>query len=424
MTAQSCDIAGCVAGYAARLHAVIGDGHHVASPLGAWLLLALAGPASTGDDRVTLQNVLGCDVDVAADAAAALLASPHPEVASAVAVWVARSASLGEAFGRWRSGLPPTVSQGEVPDQAGLDAWAREHTLGLIERFPLRGDGLYLVLATALATKVTWRVAFELVPAAELGPDSPWSGRLRKVLRAPVARPGAQTGHSQFIAVTEEAGDVAVHVAAAQDGLLVCSVAADRAVPAGRVLAVAHRIACAHAVGASVPRRRLADLPLGAGPAWLLREEPSDQVKDRCTAVLPAWLARSEHDLADPELGFGAAGHAILPGPDPWEARQAAMARYSREGFEAAAVTGLAVAMAMARPGIRRVADLRFGHPYAVVAVTVDGTRAGRVWHGVPVFSAWVTSPADADDDGQADGQPDDGRPDVGQPDDGRVRPL
>ncbi|MBM0258971.1 hypothetical protein JNW89_21570, partial [Micromonospora sp. 4G55] len=40
-----------LARYAARLHAGAGDRHHVASPLGAWLLLALAAPAATGADR-------------------------------------------------------------------------------------------------------------------------------------------------------------------------------------------------------------------------------------------------------------------------------------------------------------------------------------------------------------------------------------
>ena len=44
--------------YAARLHAAIGPGHQVASPLGAWLLLALVGPAAAGPDRVTVTDPL------------------------------------------------------------------------------------------------------------------------------------------------------------------------------------------------------------------------------------------------------------------------------------------------------------------------------------------------------------------------------
>jgi hypothetical protein len=407
MATQTCDVARCVSGYAGRLHAAIGASHHVASPLGAWLLLALAAPASSGPERAALADILGCDADEAARAAAGLLTDPHPAVAGAAAVWTAPSAPLGEAFRRWHASLPAAVSRGDLPDQAGLDRWAREHTFGLIERFPVQwSSDLYLILASALATKVSWLVPFDLVPAAELGRQSEWPDRVSQVLRAPGPRPGHPAGHQQFIAVTGRAGDVAVHVADARDGLIVCSVAADPSAPSGDVVAAAHEIACAVAVGTPVEQRSLADLPLGPGPAWLLREEHSN-AGDTCTAVLPAWKARSDHDLAPhPGLGFGIVKETLAPG-DPWQARQAAMARYSRFGFEAAAVTAVAIALAMVRPtGVRRVADLRFAHPYAVVAVTTDGNeaapaaQAGRHgWHGVPVFSAWVTEPSEASDD-------------------------
>jgi len=76
------------------------------------------------------------------------------------------------------------------------------------------------------------------------------------------------------------------------------------------------------------------------------------------------------------------------------------MARYSRTGFEAAAVSAIAVALAMRVPGKRREVILRFGHPYAVVAVTTgptaDPTGAASPWNGLPVFSAWVSEPEDA----------------------------
>lgn len=405
MTVRTCDVAECVSSYAARLHAVIGDRHQVASPLGAWLLLALAGPASTGADRETIAEILGCDVDVAARAAAELLAAPHPLVAGAVAVWTKRGGDISEHFRRWREALPPEVTRGPLPDQAGLNNWAREHTFGLIDRFPIDlTTSMYLVFASALATKVSWQTPFDLAPASELGSASPWAHQLKQVLRTPDPR---RAGHEQFIAVTEQAGDVAVHVATAQDGLLVFSVAADPGVPANRVLTAAHQIGCAHAVGAVVQRRDLADLPLGEGPAWLLREEQAPVARDISTAVLPAWSARSKHDLEHPSLGFREVRNALVQAADPWQAKQAAMARYSRTGFEAAAVTAIAVALSMTRSrSTRRVADLRFAHPFAVVAVAIGGneqapaTQAGpREWHGVPVFSAWIREPEDADDD-------------------------
>jgi len=262
---------------------------------------------------------------------------------------------------------------------------------------------VYLILATALATRVSWECPFELAPASSLGPDTLWAKRLTRVLSAP-----QHHGHRQFIAATPEAGDVAIHTARARGGLLVASVVAAAQVPAADVLAAAHALAIACAVGTAAPRRSLFDLPLGDGAAWSLREEMSDSGGGQeFSAVLPAWSANSRHDLADPRLGFGAAARA-LAGPDPWEAKQAVMARYTRVGFEAAAVTAQAVALSMRLPvrGLRRTAELRFAHPFAVVAVTVDESydrelhrpRTGP-WHGIPVFSAWVTDPQDADEE-------------------------
>jgi hypothetical protein len=390
---RSAPIAECVARYAAKLHAFLGTRHHVASPLGAWLLLALVGPASSGEDRAALTEALGCEVDVAAKVAADLLARPHPLVASAAAVWTAGGETLSDSFERWQAGLPAEVTTGSLPDQAGLDDWAREHTLGLIERFPIDLTiGVYLVLATALATKVSWQVPFDLVPASRLGQRSEWAAALGQVLMTPDPR-RPDSGHSQYIAATPEAGDVAVHVATARGGLLVASVIAQPEVPAGKVLAAAHRIGSAHATGAPVQPRSLTDLPFGEGPLWVLREEQS-MGPDRCTAVLPAWSAGSEHNLNQPELGFPAAKHALTLNLDPWVAKQAAMARYTRTGFEAAAVSAFAVAIAMMPNRKRRVAELRFGHPYAVVAVAAD--PAPEPWRGLPVFSAWVAAPEDA----------------------------
>jgi len=266
----------------------------------------------------------------------------------------AKGLSLSEPTSgeEWIAGLPAVVETGAVPDQAALDSWARRHTFGLIERFPIRWHpAIYLILATALATRVSWECPFELAPASSLGPDTPWAKRLTRVLRAP-----QHHGHRQFIAATPQAGDVAIHTASARGGLLVASVAAAAEVPAADVLAAAHALAVACAVGTDVERRSLFDLPLGDGPAWSLREEMSDSGGGQeFTAVLPAWSANSRHDLADPRLGFGAAASA-LAGPDPWEANQAAMARYTRIGFEAAAVTAMAVALSMRRPsrGLRR----------------------------------------------------------------------
>jgi hypothetical protein len=390
------DVASAVARYADIFHDVIGDGHHVASPLGAWLLLALCAPAASGEQAATLADVLGAGAGEVSASASALLANPHPLVAAAAAVW-----SRPDAVDpRWLAGLPPSVERGDIPDQSELDRWARERTFGLIEKFPLLISAqVYLLLATALATKVSWECPFDLVAGTELGQSSPWSGRLARALRSP-----RHPGHSAFIAATESVGDVAVHVGRARGGLMVVSVIAAAGVARADVLAAAHRIAIASARGQPVPRRPLSELAAGDSPLWSVRDESSvDGPGERCQAVLPAWTATDETDLSDPRLGFAAAAAALGRG-DPWLARQAVTASYSKVGFQAAAVSAMAVRMAMMpRRGVLRTVELRFGHPYAVIAVTANdaapgarGPAAPEAWQGIPVFSAWVANPISA----------------------------
>jgi hypothetical protein len=383
MVTASPDPSSLIARYARTLGDVIGDGHHVSSPLGAWLLLALCAPAAQGQDAAKLAGVLGAELGPAAALAGELLSEPHPLVAAAAAVWSAP----GAGNRAWLTSLPPPVTQGELPDQATVDRWAREHTFGLIDRFPLLVDAqTYLLLATALATKVSWESPFDLRPGTALG----GSWQLDQVLASP-----NHPSHTAFIASTPNAGDVAVHVGRAQGGLVVLSVIAAPDVSRADVADAAHQLAIAVARNAEVSRRSLFDLPLGDAPLWSIREEQfAGGAAERIQAVLPAWSASDTLDLSDDRLGFDAAGHAI-GGGDRWDARQAVTANYSRTGFEAAAVTAIAARMAMRpRQLTARVAELRFAHPYAVVAASA--TEPSSPWHGLPLFSAWITEPRDA----------------------------
>jgi hypothetical protein len=376
------DLATPVARYADRFHRLAGDGHHVASPLGAWLVLALAAPAATGETRDQLADVLGVSIEAAAEVATALLAEPHPAVACAVAAW--RHEWAFESLQRWLAGLPPQAQVGDIPSQDVADAWAREHTDGLIEAFPLdlTSPEIVLVLASALATRVSWEVPFELVPASELGASS-WA--LTQALRSP-------SRHEAAIAATS-VGDVATHTATSTDGLAVTSVIALPDVPPADVLAAAHEVA----LGSSATRS-LFDLPLGDHPLWTVTERiAASHDIEQCTAVLPAWSATSDHDLKPPGFGCKAAADALIallpPGGYDFEAKQSAVARYSRIGFEAAAVTAVMVLTSAVAERRQRAATLRFGHPFAVVAVA----RGHGAWDGLPVFSAWINQPEEAE---------------------------
>jgi hypothetical protein len=180
------------------------------------------------------------------------------------------------------------------------------------------------------------------------------------------------------------------------------SVIAERDVPPADVLAGAYEL------GAVVRDEvSLFDLPLGDSPLWTITEEETwttatDGREEWCDAVLPAWRAGGDHDLATADgLGFPAAARALAASLEMPEfvfvARQAAVAAYSRVGFEAAAVSAGALAAGIAggrRPGLLRRAELRFPHPHAVVAVA---TQYAGPWDGLPVFSAWVAEPEDAE---------------------------
>lgn len=382
-----------VARYGSRFHRLIGGTHSVCSPFGAWLLIALVADAATGERRDRLADVLGCDPAEAADRARELLSDPHPALALGAAVW-RDPALVSDGLDHLVAAIAPPAETGELPTQAQADAWASERTLGLIEQFPLDiPPDLVVLLATALATKVSWRQPFALARVDEvaLPVADPRFGNIR-LLRAP------GEGHWQGIVD----GRFAAHCTGSPDGLYVASVIGDPADDPAELLNVAQRVASQFAGGEPVSgATSLFDLPLGDGAAWRITEESGYGTRERFETLVAAWEATSAHDLtAHPALGFNDAGQAVidlLP-PDDYavDAKQAAMARYTRLGFEAAAVTAIGVrqaGMAMPTAGPVRTARLEFTHPYAVVAATAG---AGP-WRGMPVFSAWVAEPISAE---------------------------
>ena len=356
-------------------------------------------------------RLLGADPMAAAQLAAELLTDPHPLLAAGAGLWVAPAVTT-PVMERWRDGLPPRVTTGDIPTQEAIDGWVNERTLGLIDHFPIRmNPDIVCLLVTALATKVSWDVPFEVVEAAALAPSA-WAANLGRVLRSPRQDPR----HRQYVTETNRAGTVGVHLAGARGGLLVGSViAADPEVAPADVLAAAHSIVTAEARAPhSVARRSLFDLPLGHGAIWTIIEEEvetkaTDGREEVVTAILPAWSAETTVDLDRQDLGLPAAARIIkkalgLP-KLIYEAKQAAVARYTAIGFEAAAVSALAIMSSapQLRPGYRREATLRFGHPFAVVAVASNDRgvpprdRGSSPWHGLPMFSAWVSEPAEAE---------------------------
>jgi hypothetical protein len=413
-------LATLVSAYAGRVTPAVLEQHgggSVSSALGVWLLLAACASAAEGAERGALEEALGCSAAEGGSLLAQFMAAPPPALRAAIAVWVrARDASAGLAA--WVRGLPPQVQSGFMPTQAEADAWARRETLELIRSFPLQIDELTrVVLASALATRVSWSSPFGVVAAEEhLGADSPWRGRVARLLWD--GSPGAGT----VIARTEAAGLVAVHAAVAREELTVLSVSADPSVSREAVMAAAYEVASWQAgrgleAGAGAGGRvcSLYDLPLGTGHSWEIAEQQvATYVKEApmeriAGAALPAWSVRADLDLArSPLFGTEPALETLrrLIGPRPddeCEATQAAVASFTRYGFEAAAVTAVGIRAAAARLPVRRTtqrtAVLRFDHPFGAVAIAGRPAEpTDTALSGLPLFTAWVAEPQEPED--------------------------
>ncbi len=409
-------VAALVDAYSRHIYPAVLEQHRrgsVSSPLGVWLLLGACASAAGGEDRSELELVLGCSAEEAGELLAAFTAAPPPALKAALAVWVSKSDSTQEVTA-WLRGLPASVDSGLMPTQREANKWADRSTDGLIGEFPVSIDALTrIVLASALATHVSWERPFEVVPAAEhVARTSPWRGSVERMLWDPRPRERA------MLTETSAAGIVAVHYAVAREDLTVVSVSAAPDVGRLAVLEAAHEVATFARQHSAPPQCSLFELPLGPGHSWEIseRETPTQVAGERLQRItgvsLPSWHIGSELDLKKSQaFGSVPALEALrqLIGPQPddrTEAVQTAVASFTRYGFEAAAITAFAVPASLRRPpakrGVERTATLRFDHPYAAIAVAgrppfAEQAPADPSFTGLPLFSAWVNDPEEAE---------------------------
>lgn len=380
----------------------------VSSPLGAWLLLAACVSGARGAERAGLEDAVGCSASEASELLEVFFSAPPLAVSSALAVWF-RTAGTSRELVAWVDALPAAVESGVMPTQKQADEWADRHTLGLIKEFPFELDSPRVALVSALGARVSWSHPFELRDASEeLRPSSPWVEKLRRVL-------WDGSGVTGSLVETSAAGLVAVHLAIAQEDLTVISVAADQRVERGAVLEAAHEIAARMATGSEIPSCSLFDLPLGEGHSWTITESetPAWEAGERSERIagvsLPAWRLDGHLELLRSDLfAMGSATQALrqLIGPRPddqVEAKQVVAASFTQHGFEAGATTAALLRTSLARSpteiGIERLAVLRFDHPYAALAISGRpyGSMCANSFAGLPLFSAWIHTPTEAD---------------------------
>ena len=310
----------------------------VLSGAGLWPLLALLSDAAEGPARAELSAATGRPASAGRDDALDLLrALSGGATSAALGVWVRRDLPLHQ---EWVASLPAGVVE-HLLGQAQLDAWANQHTRGMIERFPLQVRPRdVLVLATALAAKTAW-----------LDPFTPG----KTLTRSTTDLDQASTLASGVTRVVVEGSDgLDVHLLLGPDALR---------------------------VGVDALAGRVAAGPVDASsPGVTVRE--SHGAHDTLRVSVPPFTLRTSHDLCAHADLFGLraamdASHGHFPAisPKPLAISQGAQdvyAQFSATGFEAAAVTAIGVRLAGAfrtpRDRIRLV-EVRFEAPFGFLAV-------------------------------------------------------
>ncbi|MEU8898852.1 serpin family protein [Nocardia sp. NPDC048505] len=340
-----------------------GAGDFVLSGVGVWPLLGILADAAGGPARSELERAIRIPAGQAKAAALEVLAvlEDSAAVAAALGVWARADLPLRS---EWVRGLPEGVVR-QLGGQEVLDAWARERTGGMIEKFPLRlTAATVLVLATALFAETGWRTPFQ--PARLAIRSGPWAGRddIALLRHSPDAHAVAILDAEAPVTriVVEGDNDLDVH--------LLLGGAAGEVLSAGL-----------GALGGSVPVRT--DLPVGTeAPGLIVRTETGVDAQDQLRILMPPFDIRSTHDLlAQPEVfGLRAATTSELDNfpaisPIPLflsQGKQDALAQFSARGFKAAAVTAFAVSpggMPPPRTHETRLFDCVLDRPFGFLAV-------------------------------------------------------
>ncbi|WP_327256735.1 serpin family protein [Streptomyces sp. NBC_01244] len=371
-------------------HAAADGTGTVFTAAGVWPLLALLADGAAGPARTELEQALGIPADAAAEAARELLTALDGVrgLRCVSGFWAARDLFLEEAWSaRLPAGIRSTLTGDEDTDRKALDAWAAEHTDGLIERMPVPvHEETRFVLASALTLRTRWIQPFDAW-TTEIG-EGPWAGRTVQGLsrgttlldRVRVAR--APSGPVTLLEVVGDGG-VDVHL-----------VLGEPQAPPGLTLQ-----AGIAAVTRAIPSTGASLLPEGnPGPGLHIASTLSERREHRLGISTVAFEVEADHDLLDPAGLFGLesardtrTGHFPGISREPLavgSARQSAVARFHSEGFEAAAVTAIGAVGAGAMPRLRyrvRHAQVAFHRPFGFLAVH----RTSRL----VLAAGWVADP-------------------------------
>lgn len=316
-----------------RWCATFGGEDAVVSGAGLWPLLAVLAGAASGQARDELAGAVGVPAEQAHAAGLDMLKSldTSREVSTAIGAWVRAGLTLRDEWVR----SMPAGTVGVLDDPAALDAWARDRTQGLIQKFPVPiTPDTVLALATALMARTRWMTPFdEILYTAETGP---WQGHRGPGLYRTNYPDGSVSvlGNEVTRVIITGTGELDVHLLIGTDPL--------------------HGVAVGLAAMEGTVDVRT-ELPVGTtAPCLSVRRLETYGGGDSVVLKLPPFEIENAHDLTQLATLFGLKAAMDHPGShfgglaaDPLvldAAGQNVMARFDSAGFEAAAVTAVAIA--------------------------------------------------------------------------------
>ncbi|MFC9690830.1 serpin family protein [Kribbella sp. NPDC056951] len=356
-------------------------GNTVVSGLGLWPLLAILATAADEPGRAELAAAAEVAAGDGSRLAVQLIEAldESADLHAALGVWVSEQLKLAESFGE----VVPAPVVGMLTgrpdvDKPKLDAWATEHTDGLIREMPVDIDpDVMLVLASALCLRTTWVRPFtEQVKRLK----GEWAGSWRWLERTDHDLDSVRRYDDLTVITVRGDADVDVLLGLGTGDVV------------GGLLDAAAR------PGDGVPGSRLIEGADEVAPGVRIGKTTSGRPDVRLS--LPSFEVSASHDLlASAEL-FGLSAVASNPGvrghfsaisPMPLaigQAKQEVLARFFATGFEAAAVTSIAMTRAAMATSQSRRLDVVLDRPFAFTAVL----RESRL----PIVAGWIESPTEA----------------------------
>lgn len=353
-----------------------GELNIVGSPLGSWLLLASIASSldfsNSPELKERTESNLHMSTEEAGNAVKELLAS-YPALNYVSQAWSTADLSSLPAVQKWVEANTLIPYEGAIPSQKQVDEWASTNTNDLIKEFPAQmNDATMLVIANIIYSKLAWKTKFKAVPAQEA--MTSWG--VEKVLNAVATRDILffKNAEKDIFAIYEvkASGEY-------KESVRLVTCLSKEAKPTDLMEA----LTSVGTMETLLPNDE--SLLAISGDMFRVKEVKQGTSPIVVEANVPAWDASSEHALLETAgLGYQQLAEAFREGSDgsfAVEAKQVAIAKFDKDGFEAAALT----TMIMSRSAMpmfmqQTVYELNFNKPFVFVSSSDN----------LPMFSGYI----------------------------------